>query len=110
MSGQRAITASAFKVISESGEDAGQSARPTHIPTPMKIRSTLTTLLVLAFNLFAFASAAADTTISQPGEGAGQTSRPNGIAVDRSTGDLYVADTANRRVGVFDSEGHFALA
>lgn len=35
------------------------------------------------------------------GSGAGEFTSPNGIAVDSSTGDIFVADTGNNRVEVF---------
>src|SRR5215212_4457274 len=33
--------------------------------------------------------------------------RPEGIAVDSSSGNVYVADTANNRIQVFSSNGSF---
>ncbi len=45
-----------------------------------------------------------------PGAGAGQTHEPHAIAVDRSDGSLYVADTANNRVDVFAADGTFLRA
>jgi DNA-binding beta-propeller fold protein YncE len=63
----------------------------------------------------------ADTQIGSIGEGAGQYTVPSGIAVDSSTGNLYVADRSrflnsngetegNSRVDVFDSGGNFLRA
>ncbi|HST54718.1 MAG TPA: hypothetical protein VLJ42_02345 [Solirubrobacteraceae bacterium] len=43
------------------------------------------------------------------GSGEGQFSNPTGVAVDRSTGDIYVADTANARIEKFDATGHFLM-
>ncbi len=43
------------------------------------------------------------------GSGFGQFDEPRGLAVD-ADGRVYVADTGNRRVQVFDSEGHFLAA
>ena len=40
------------------------------------------------------------------GDGDGQFNRPNGIAQDRA-GNLYVSDSFNNRVQVFDSKGQF---
>jgi NHL repeat len=46
----------------------------------------------------------------QEGEAAGEFGgRFSGIAVDQSTGDVYVADKHNHRVMVFDGQGHFLL-
>ena len=44
------------------------------------------------------------------GRGAGQVSNPQSVAVDNSTGDVYVADTGNSRVDEFDSSGNFIAA
>src|SRR5450759_236974 len=40
----------------------------------------------------------------------GSLSNPQGIAIDQSTGDVYVADTGNNRIEKFDAEGNFLLA
>jgi hypothetical protein len=52
----------------------------------------------------------ADQQIAGPGTGAGQVSEPWGLAVDHSSGRLYVAERKDNRVSVFDSEGHFLKA
>jgi DNA-binding beta-propeller fold protein YncE len=47
------------------------------------------------------------------GIGAGQfssTSSPRGIAVNDSTGDIYVADFGNQRIDEFDAAGVFIQA
>jgi hypothetical protein len=44
------------------------------------------------------------------GFGAGQCNKPEGIAVDRETGRVYVADRGNRRVDVFTASGSFLMA
>jgi hypothetical protein len=62
--------------------------------------------------------AAGDTSFGSWGSGAGQMIQPLGLAVDDSTGDLYVldaggggaADAKNSRVDVFDAEHHFLRA
>lgn len=38
-----------------------------------------------------------------------ELSGPGALAIDQSSGDVYVADTANQRIVKFDSEGHFLL-
>ena len=53
-------------------------------------------------------AAAADTVLCSAGTGAGQCSSPKGVAIDASEGEassgrLYVADSANNRVDVFDA-------
>jgi hypothetical protein len=44
------------------------------------------------------------------GTGAGQLNNPQGIAIDQSTGYLYVTSIGNRRVDVFSPTGEFAGA
>jgi len=44
------------------------------------------------------------------GEAGGQFKTPGGVAVKNSTGDVYVADSENRRVEQFDSTGAFVRA
>jgi len=43
-------------------------------------------------------------------EGAGKLDAPQEIAVDQSSGDLYIADTGNRRIDKFDAAGNFLMA
>jgi hypothetical protein len=56
------------------------------------------------------ALAASPTTFAKTGEGTGQVNVPRDLAVDDTTGDVYVADEGNSRVDKFDAEGHFLLA
>ncbi len=50
-------------------------------------------------------------TSGSAGSGADQLSPgARGVAVDQSNGDVYVADTGNRRIDKFDSEGNFISA
>ena len=51
-----------------------------------------------------------DSAFGSEGEGAGQLDGPHGVAVDRSTGDVYVADKANDRVDEFEEDGTFVRA
>jgi hypothetical protein len=44
------------------------------------------------------------------GEGAGEFKLPAGVALDRATGDVYVADTYNHRVDKFGGSGSFLFA
>jgi NHL repeat len=61
--------------------------------------------------VFALApSASADLAFCAPGEGAGQCSGAGGVAVDFESGRLYVADTGNNRVDVFEANGDFIFA
>ena len=61
--------------------------------------------------LFGFAPAAgAQTSFGSAGSGAGQLRNPKGVAVDQSTGDVWVVDTGNSRVDDFSSDGSFIEA
>lgn len=46
------------------------------------------------------------STIGKPGRGPGELRAPNGVAVDRD-GNIFVVDTANARVQVFDAQGRY---
>ncbi len=70
----------------------------------------LAAALALALLAVAPASAAPPRTVAGSGAGAGKVENPTGVAVDQSSGDLYVADRSNFRIDRFDSEGHFLLA
>ena len=65
--------------------------------------------LVLAASPAFAVSPVFSTTFGSSGSGAGQLSGPQGVAVDNSTGDLYVADQGNQRVVKFDATGNFIL-
>jgi DNA-binding beta-propeller fold protein YncE len=71
-------------------------------------------LLVLAIGVLALLAvaspASADSVIGSPGSGAGQYEGPRGVAVDNSNGHVYVADTGNSRIDVFDSADTFLFA
>ena len=49
------------------------------------------------------APASADVNLCSAGSGAGQCAAPKGLALDRSEGLLYVADSADNRIEVFDA-------
>jgi hypothetical protein len=75
-------------------------------------RQVITVLpLAILFLLLAWmSSAAADVSLCPAGTAAGQCNGPRGLAVDRETGRLYVADSGNQRVDVFNADRSFALA
>jgi hypothetical protein len=50
------------------------------------------------------------TTFGSPGSGAGQMQSPEGVAVQPTSGNVYVADTGNDRVDVFGPTGSFIEA
>lgn len=51
-----------------------------------------------------------ESDLGSTGSGDGQLSNPQGVAVDQSTGAVYIADTGNSRVVKFDSSGAFVSA
>jgi NHL repeat len=77
-------------------------------------RSTMITLLLAGALVLAFGGAQAQAApkgvvgfVGQPGTGAGQFTNPRGIAVNESTGHLYVADSTVHRIQEFDALGNF---
>jgi phosphodiesterase/alkaline phosphatase D-like protein len=80
------------------------------------VAASLATLVVLA-GVLALASPSALASDSYPGvpnalfgaqgSGVGQLSGPVGVAVDESSGDVYVADAGNNRVEEFGAEGKY---
>jgi NHL repeat len=71
-------------------------------------RARVSSVLVLSALLFASAPAgAADISFCPFGTGPGQCDEPSGVAVDTSNGRVYVADTGNSRINVFDEDGNF---
>jgi hypothetical protein len=63
-----------------------------------------------ALALILSAGASADLTFCPPGSGAGQCNEQSGVASDFESGRLYVADTANNRIDVFEADGAFVFA
>ncbi len=49
-------------------------------------------------------------TFAEFGEGAGQINNPRGMAVDQSSGSVYIADENNQRIDEFDAAGAFIRA
>src|SRR6185369_6835070 len=93
------------------GVCAGSGTGDLWQPLPLKISVAAFALsAVLVLSLFSGAAQAAPETIAEYGAGAGQVSFPVGVAINRSTGALYVADTNNFRISKFDAEGNFLVA
>ncbi|HST55159.1 MAG TPA: hypothetical protein VLJ42_04590, partial [Solirubrobacteraceae bacterium] len=59
---------------------------------------------------FALQGHAFSSSFGSAGSGNGQFSGPNGVAVDQSTGNVYVADSANNRIEKFGPSGAFIAA
>jgi hypothetical protein len=66
--------------------------------------------LVSALTLAFSPSASAELSFGPLGSGAGQTDGPEGVAVDWASERVYVADSYNNRIDVFDTTGAFQLA
>ena len=68
-------------------------------------------VIVAFFATFASAASAAEVHVFAGSFGAGELSlgEHSGIAIDDTTGDVYVADTGNGRVAEFEPDGTFVL-
>jgi hypothetical protein len=85
------------------------------VQTPSRLRRSAISLAVLCCALLALfsagaASAARPVTFCSPGSAAGQCDAPFGVAVDQSSGYVYVADANNSRIDAFDPAGHILRA
>ncbi len=68
-------------------------------------------LLLCVVAILAVPSAAsAQAGFCSLGSGSGKCEKPEGLAVDRETGHLYIADRGNNRIDVFESNGTFLFA
>jgi len=68
-------------------------------------------LLVAAGPTRSFADATPPVNLcSGEGPAAGECGIAYGVAVDQSTGDVYMADSTNRRIDQFDADGNFVRA
>ena len=73
------------------------------------LRLIATAVLVLALAPAASAiSYRQDFSFGTPGTGPGLLAQPQGIAVDPGDGEVFVADSNNNRIQVFDSDGAVA--
>jgi ribosomal protein S14 len=85
--------------------------------TSQRRRSALATLLLACALVLALGGAQAQAApkgvvdiLGEEGSGAGQFENPRGVAVNESSGHLYVVDSANHRVQQFDVFGNFVRA
>jgi hypothetical protein len=69
------------------------------------LRTPLAVGLALLFLLALAPAASADRAVCGPGSAAGQCESPARIAVDTASERLYVADTGNHRIDVFEASG-----
>ena len=65
---------------------------------------------VVSAPAFALQTHLFSSSFGSTGSGNGQFSGPNGVAVDQSSGDVYVADSGNDRVEEFGPSGAFIAA
>ncbi|HUA74310.1 MAG TPA: hypothetical protein VL988_06085 [Solirubrobacteraceae bacterium] len=73
--------------------------------------SLLVALIVLAVTAcFAAAADALPSQFGEQGSGAGELFEPHGIAVSKSTGEVFIANRNNQRVDRFSGEGDFERA
>jgi hypothetical protein len=96
-----------FRALPGSGTIAGHPRRSL-------VLSSILTLLVVMVCSAAPAGALESHTFSlsigEPGSGAGELSGPQGVAVNATTHDVYVADTGNDRIDEFEANGTFVRA
>jgi hypothetical protein len=91
-----------FAVLPASRRGAGTGARPVGLAA---LAVCAVALVVLA--LAPVSASASAQTFCLPGSDAGQCAVPSSVAVDQTTGTVYVAETNNYRISEFDSAGHF---
>src|SRR4051794_30766656 len=76
----------------------------------MKARHLSFLLALVALAVLAPAAGATVTyegSFGSPGTGAGEFSSPNGIAIDETTGHVYVSDSTLNRIQEFTADGTF---
>jgi hypothetical protein len=64
-------------------------------------------MLLFALAFSSWSASAAIPFCPSPGSGPGQCNGPKGLATDWETGRVYVVDSGNHRINVFDSDGNF---
>ena len=93
-----------------SAESPERPSRPNSLRgRVVAIAVTVCSMLFLAATPQAFALSKHTFSNYISGEGTSALSNPADVAVEESSGDVYVSDPANHRVEKFDSAGHFIL-
>jgi hypothetical protein len=106
--------------------DIERSAKPSHdrdrvarLRGPLGVKGSgvlVIALVLLGLIVFSGTPALANSghaflkAFAAKGSGAGQLEDPNGVAVNDTTHDLYVADSGNHRIDEFNAEGTFIRA
>ncbi|MDX6609200.1 MAG: hypothetical protein QOF85_1125 [Solirubrobacterales bacterium] len=110
-----------MNLLSGAGE-AGSGAcgaRRGDVPAGPRARGAVLAVVLLCVTPLAGLTAVPATAAGGPeflaqfgatGTGAGQTTNPRGVATDPTTGHVYVAELANRRISEFTAWGHFVKA
>jgi hypothetical protein len=90
-------------------------SRALRLKSRVLVGMVMTSIAVGAFALMSTPALASNThlfssSFGSEGSGVGQLSSPDGLAVNESTHDIYVADRGNHRVDEFSSSGSFVRA
>jgi NHL repeat len=108
----RGVSRRAFVARGVLGRAKGTGAR-----SAMRARLVVSITTTLAALLLAFSAQALATTghrfvgqFGGPGSAAGSFAGPAGVAIQQSTGDVYVADQGNNRVEKFSAGGELLLS
>ena len=89
-----------FAALSDSLRGGGTGASSLRLLAPLAL--ALAALALTASPALAVKEYVPGATFGAPGSEAGQLSAPEGVAVNDSSGDVYVADTGNHRIDEFD--------
>ena len=87
----------------------GSPAGPVHAVTRLLavVGAAAVLMAVASGPAFALQGHVFSSSFGSTGSGNGQFSGPNGVAVDQSSGDVYVADSGNNRIEKFGPSGAF---
>src|SRR4051794_28771238 len=98
-------------------EDSTRQAQPRRCQVIRPLRTMVLALAIGSASLLFFAGGAFaldthvfSTSFGNSGSGDGQVSSPQGVGVNATSHDVYVADTGNARIDQFSSAGAFIRA